>query len=96
MTEFETDGLCSMVDSVNEAVDAADHLSESDQASIDLAIHLATIIDEARESGDPDAISKTSFGPMPTLNKVLTGLGLNPEGKQKLGLLVLDEEVEPF
>ena len=94
--DFDDAGLRSMVDSVNEAVEAAEHLSESDQASIDLAIHLATIIDEARESGDPDAISKTSFGPMPTLNKVLTGLGLNPEGKQKLGLLVLEEEAELF
>ena len=77
---FDDSGLRSMVDSVVEAVEAADHLVESDQASIDLALHLATIIDEARESGDPDAISKTSFGPMPTLNKVLTGLGLNAEG----------------
>lgn len=84
--DFEHDGLRSMVDSVVEAVESAGHLVESDQASIDLALHLATIIDEARDSGDPDAISKTSFGPMPTLNKVLTGLGLNPEGKQKLGL----------
>ncbi|MHC2848839.1 hypothetical protein ACUXOC_000261 [Corynebacterium mucifaciens] len=93
---MEREALVSMVESVNDAVAAADHLTSSDQASVDLALHLATIIDEARESGDPDAISKTSFGPMPTLNKVLTGLGLNPEGKQKLGLLVLDEEVEPF
>lgn len=93
---MEHEALVSMVESVNDAVAAADHLTSSDRASVDLALHLATIIDEARESGDPDAISKTSFGPMPTLNKVLTGLGLNPEGKQKLGLLVLDEEVEPF
>lgn len=93
---MEHEALVSMVESVKDAVAAADHLTSSDQASVDLALHLATIIDEARESGDPDAISKTSFGPMPTLNKVLTGLGLNPEGKQKLGLLVLDEEVEPF
>lgn len=93
---MEREALVSMVESVNDAVAVADHLTSSDQASVDLALHLATIIDEARESGDPDAISKTSFGPMPTLNKVLTGLGLNPEGKQKLGLLVLDEEVEPF
>lgn len=93
---MEPETLVSMVESVKDAVAAADHLTSSDQASVDLALHLATIIDEARESGDPDAISKTSFGPMPTLNKVLTGLGLNPEGKQKLGLLVLDEEVEPF
>lgn len=93
---MEHEALVSMVESVKDAVAVADHLTSSDQASVDLALHLATIIDEARESGDPDAISKTSFGPMPTLNKVLTGLGLNPEGKQKLGLLVLDEEVEPF
>lgn len=93
---MEPETLVSMVESVKDAVAVADHLTSSDQASVDLALHLATIIDEARESGDPDAISKTSFGPMPTLNKVLTGLGLNPEGKQKLGLLVLDEEVEPF
>lgn len=86
----------SMVASVAESVAAADHLTESDQASVDLAFHLATIIDEARASGDEDAINKTSFGPMPTLNKVLTGLGLNPEGKQKLGLLVAEEEDEPF
>ena len=54
------------------------------------------IRDRARESGDPDAISKTSFGPMPTLNKVLTGLGLNPEGKQKLGLNEDVQEDEEF
>lgn len=94
--DFDDAGLRSMVESVNDAVAAADHLSESDQASVDLALHLATIIDEARESGDPDAISKTSFGPMPTLNKVLTGLGLNPEGKQKLGLFVDEEPEEQF
>lgn len=93
---MDEEALVSMADSVRDAVDAAEHLSSSDQASIDLALHLATIIDEARASGDPEAISKTSFGPMPTLNKVLTSLGLNPEGKQKLGLLVMEEDVEPF
>lgn len=93
---MDDEKLASMADSVRDAVDAAEHLSSSDQASIDLALHLATIIDEARASGDPEAISKTSFGPMPTLNKVLTSLGLNPEGKQKLGLLVMEEDVEPF
>lgn len=93
---MDDEKLASMADSVRDAVDAAEHLSSSDQASIDLALHLATIIDEARASGDPEAISKTSFGPMPTLNKVLTSLGLNPEGKQKLGLFVMEEDVEPF
>lgn len=83
---MDDDQLASMVDSVREAVAAADHLTLSDQASVDLALHLATVIDDARETGDPELIHKTSFGPMPSLLKVLTALGLNPEGKQKLGL----------
>lgn len=88
--------LRSMVESVLDAVAAADHLQESDHASVDLALHLATIIDEARASGNQEAISKTSFGPMPTLNKVLTGLGLNPEGKQRLGLNKDEIEEDEF
>lgn len=83
---MDDEQLASMVDSVREAVAAADHLTLSDQASVDLALHLATVIDDARETGDPELIHKTSFGPMPSLLKVLTALGLNPEGKQKLGL----------
>lgn len=94
--DFESNSLRSMVEAVNDAVVAAEHLTDSDMASVDLALHLATIIDEARASGDPDAINKTSFGPMPTLNKVLTGLGLNPEGRQKLGLLDQEVELEEF
>ncbi|QQB45349.1 hypothetical protein I6I10_06960 [Corynebacterium glucuronolyticum] len=85
-----------MLDSVDGAVAAATHLTADDQASIEVARELATYIDEANASGDQARIDKTTFGAYPTLNKVLTGLGLNPEGKQKLGLLVLDEEVEPF
>lgn len=90
------ENLRSMVASVREAVGAADHLVDSDQASVDLALHLATIIDDARSSGDPEAINKTSFGPMPTLNKVLTGLGLNPEGKQKLGLNEAEDDFDDY
>lgn len=89
--DYESDSLPSMIESVKMAVENADHLVESDGASVDLALHLATIIDEARASGDPDAINKTSFGPMPSLHKVLTALGLNPEGREKLGL----NDVEP-
>ena len=89
-------GLPSMVLSVEVAVAAAEHLTGSDQASVDLALHLATVIDDARASGDEERIHKTSFGPMPSLLKVLTALGLNPEGKQKLGLLVMEDELEPF
>lgn len=75
-----------MRSAVSESVELADHLHKSDAADVELAFQLADIIDEARASGDEAAISKTSFGPMPSLHKVLTSLGLNPEGRQKLGL----------
>ena len=73
---------------VNESVEAADHLKPSDGASIELARQFAQIIDEAIESGDPERIHQVSCVAMPTLNKTLTSLGLNPEGrfKMKIGL----------
>lgn len=77
---------------VRKSVDIADHLLEADEADIELAFQLAEIIDAAKDSGDQAAIDKTSFGPMPTLHKVLTSLGLNPEGRQKLGLDSGDED----
>ncbi len=85
-----------MVDWVRGAVDAADHLTESDQASVALALNLAAHLDEVRESGDEARVDKATFGPVPTLHKILTSLGLNSEGKQKLGLLVAEEDVELF
>lgn len=88
--------LGKMHESVVDAVEAASHLSDDDMASVEVALQLASYIDEAYESGDQARIDKTTFGAYPTLNKVLTGLGLNPEGKQKLGLLVLEEEAEQF
>lgn len=71
---------------VRHSVETADHLEDSDEADVQLAYQLADIIDAARDSGDQEAIHKTAFGPMPTLHKVLTSLGLNPEGRDKLGL----------
>ena len=77
---------------VRTAVESADHLEQTDEADIELAYQLADIIDTARDSGNQAAIDKTSFGPMPTLHKVLTSLGLNPEGRQKLGMDSGDDE----
>lgn len=73
------------------SIDAADHLEDTDKASCELALQLADIIDHARDNDDHAAMNKASFGTMPTLHKVLTSLGLNPEGRLKLGL---DAEVE--
>lgn len=82
--------------SVQSAVDAADHLDHMDGAGVELAFQLADIIDEARDSGDQEKIHKASFGPMPSLHKVLTSLGLNPEGRQKLGLFDVEVEYDEF
>lgn len=73
---------------VNESVDAADHLKPSDEAAVELARSFARIIDQAIDSGDPERIHQVSCVAMPTLNKTLTSLGLNPEGrfKMKIGL----------
>ena len=69
---------------VNESVDAADHLKKSDEASVELARAFARIIDDAIESQEPERIHQVSCVAMPTLNKTLTSLGLNPEGRFKL------------
>lgn len=82
--------------SVRASIDAASHLDDMDDAGVELAFQLADIIDDARDSGDAEKIHKASFGPMPSLHKVLTSLGLNPEGRQKLGLFESEVELEEF
>lgn len=77
---------------VRNSVDMADHLDETDEADIALAMEFAQVIDDARESGDEERIHRASSVPMPSLHKVLTSLGLNPEGRQKLGLDSGDED----
>lgn len=74
----------SILAALNAAVKAADHLKKSDDAAVELARSFARIIDRAIESGDPDRIHQVSCVAMPTLNKSLTSLGLNPEGRFKL------------
>ncbi|MBT2268795.1 terminase small subunit [Rhodococcus erythropolis] len=77
----------SLLSEVNASVRAADHLKDSDQyrGSIEQARMLARVIDDAVAEG-ADAATKATFGPVPTLHKVLTGLGLTPEGAAKLNL----------
>lgn len=81
-----------MKTAVRTSVDLADHLDEMDAADVSLALEMAQVIDDARESGDEDRIHRASCVAMPSLHKVLTSLGLNPEGRKKLGLSVGDED----
>lgn len=75
-----------MRSAIRESVELADHLEDTDAADIALAFELADVIDTAVDSGDPEAIHRASCVPMPSLHKILTSLGLNPEGRKNLGL----------
>lgn len=76
-----------LLSEVNASVRAAEHLRDADEyrGAIEQARMLARVIDDAVEAG-AEAATKASFGPVPTLHKVLTGLGLTPEGAAKLNL----------
>lgn len=80
-------GAKTVLSELNASIRAADHLADADQfrASIAQARMLAKVIDEAVDDG-PEAATKATFGPVPTLHKILTGLGLTPEGAVKLNL----------
>ena len=84
-----------LVKLVTESIEQADHLEPTDEAEIALALELAKVVDDARESGDEERIHRASCVAMPSLHKVLTALGLNPEGRLKLGL-DKDEEEESW
>lgn len=74
----------SQLQAVNEAVEAAQHLTDMDGAAVSLARHVASLIDQAEAEGFESSM-KASFGPVPTLNKILDGLGLTPNGRKNLG-----------
>lgn len=75
-----------MIAAVRNSVESAEHLQYTDEADIELAYELATVIDDARASGSEERVHRASCVAMPSLHKVLTSLGLNPEGRQKIGL----------
>lgn len=81
-----------MLSAVRNSVESAEHLQYTDEADIELAYELATVVDDARSSGSEERIHRASCVAMPSLHKVLTSLGLNPEGRQKLGLDVGSED----
>jgi hypothetical protein len=81
-----------LLSEVNASVRAAEHLQNAPQfrGSIEQARMLARVIDDAVDDGFESA-TKSTFGPVPTLHKVLTGLGLTPEGAARLNLQTADE-----
>lgn len=83
----------STLSEVNASIRAAEHLADAPQfrGAIEQARMLARVIDDAVDAGF-EAATKATFGPVPTLYKVLTGLGLTPEGAQKLNLGGGDDE----
>lgn len=75
-----------MVESINRSVELALHLLDADQASIDLALIQAEIIDSTIRTGDSEKIKGLAYGPITTLHNLLTSLGLTPVGRKALGV----------
>ena len=83
-----------MVTRVRESVRTSEHLFDLDIATVALALQQATIIDSAMRSGDAELMHRVSCVTIPSLHKILTSLGLTPEGRQKLGLEFAAKEAE--
>lgn len=71
---------------VRKSVELADHLEQTDDADIQLALGYAKVIDTAFDEDNPEKIHRVSCVAMPSLHKTLTDLGLNPKGRRELGL----------
>lgn len=81
-----------LVKAINRALEAAEHLMESDRGAVSLALKFANAIEEALNSSDPAERDKVLFGAVPSLNKQLTELGLTPQGRHNLDLNKEEEE----
>ena len=69
---------------VKSSIELADHFETPMPATSPWPTSSANVIDTAVDSGNPEMIHRASCVPMPTLHKILTSLGLNPEGRKNL------------
>lgn len=75
------------------ALESAAHLTYMDGATVELARAHADHLDAAFGAGYEET-HRAMYGPTATYHKILASLGLNPEGRQKLGLSEADEDDE--
>ena len=69
------------VEAVEDALAKATHLTELDVAAKRQALILAGIVDDLVAAGEG---GRAAHNAIPTLHKILTGLGLTPEGRKLL------------
>lgn len=75
------------------ALESAAHLTYMDGATVELARAHADHLDAAFGAGYEET-HRAMYGPTATYHKILASLGLNPEGRQKLGLTEAEEDDE--
>ena len=82
---------------VEASVAAAGHLTEMDAGAVASALSFARLIQDALDSVDASRADKLMYGPYASLSKILNDLGLTPQGRVNLGLMVsVAEDDEEF
>ena len=76
-----------LFDAVKRSVEQASHLTDGDEGAVAACFALAQLIEsQSREIGD-DTDIKTLNTSYQNLQRYLTDLGLNPQGRRNLGLV---------
>ena len=78
-------GEINVLRAVKDAISAAEHLEDTDVGSVANALAFADRIQQSLDSDDPDRRHKVMYGPISSLQKILTDLGLTPQGRVNLG-----------
>ena len=93
---FDVNGKVDVLLSVRSAIEAADHLEETDKGAVANALAFAERIQLSLDSDDPERRDKVMYGPISSLQKILTDLGLTPQGRANLGFADALEDDDEF
>lgn len=85
----------SLVAAIQASIAAAEHLEDTDEGAINLALKFAQTIEDLTDKGGEEA-NKIFYGPAASLEKILGNLGLTPAGRASLDLDQEEEETDEF
>lgn len=72
---------------VRESIESAKHLTDGDRGAITACLQLAELIEKQTRHIGEDTDIKTLNTSYQNLQRYLTDLGLNPQGRRNLGLV---------
>lgn len=76
-----------LLESVKRSVEQASHLTDGDEGAIAACLSLAQLIESQSQGIGVDTDIKTLNTSYQNLQRYLTDLGLNPQGRRNLGLV---------